>query len=291
MSNRSPTPNSLGTLSAGCAGVGVAKKNLAGVVNSRKEADNLLLKEKSVGQLRDMLLEGAIGWEAGDRLRLTEAIDLAQSLHEGDFHKDKPYVYHLLRVANRIRYYLGRNDSDLVVSAILHDSVEDHSDELVKSYRRRLNMGSTISTLSAVEKQQFALRELEHRFGARSAEIVAAVTNPPKEVRKAKNQSSLDSYSAKVQEAVSTADGWFVKFCDWADNGLGIIHGDDGALRRDGNTWGRREHFMRKYGLVLPTLELRFEQPDIQSILSSSAKRYIRQQFALGRERLRVPAT
>lgn len=289
MSNRLLNPNRLSGPNMARARSDMARRSLAETLEHRTEASNLLLKEKGIGQLKEMLFEGALDWEADDQLRLIEAMDLAKSLHEDDVYKDKPYIYHLLRVANRARYYLGRNDPDLVISAILHDSVEDHSDELARLYYRRLAMDSPTSALSEVEKQQFALRELEHRFGVRSAGIVAAVTNPPKEVRRAENKSPLDSYLAKVQEAVSTADGWFIKFCDWTDNGPGIIHDNDDTPLGDSDTPSRREHFRKKYGLVLPTLELRFEQLDIQGILSGPAKKYVRQQFALGRERLLVP--
>ncbi len=84
------------------------------------------------------------------------------------------------------------------------------------------------------------------------------------------------------KQAIKTIDGWIVKFVDWLDNGVGIIHSDE-PLGSE-----QKLHFSRKYGMILPTLEARYRLPDIQAILDPAAKAYIEHQLKLGKERLQV---
>src|SRR5256714_10500648 len=96
---------------------------------------------------------------AADRARLEEALALAGELHRDDVRVREPYVNHLLRVTIRIICYYRVEDVDVLVAALLHDAVEDHSEDL----------GGT---------PEQALATLAARFGTRVAALVGAVTNP-----------------------------------------------------------------------------------------------------------------
>src|SRR5262245_39376058 len=65
-----------------------------------------------------------------ERARLEEALELAARLHRHQRRVREPYLNHLLRVAIRIIHYYGVTDVDIIIAALLHDSVEDHPFEL-----------------------------------------------------------------------------------------------------------------------------------------------------------------
>src|SRR3954451_1831376 len=98
-----------------------------------------------------------------DRARLAAALRLAGELHRDDRREREPYVNHLLRVAIRIMHHYEIADPDVITAAVLHDSVEDHPDELA---------GHPRATIAV------AVAALADRFGDRVAGLVAAVTNP-----------------------------------------------------------------------------------------------------------------
>ncbi len=219
------------------------------------DIENFDLKGKSQDELARQLIESPL-WTSDAKGLVSSAYDLALKLHKEDLHKGKPYINHLLRVANRIFSYLHIHDAEVIAAALLHDSVEDHPKEINPD---------AIST----------------KFSPEVSKLVATVTNAPSEGKKLSYEEKLVKYASKVEQATSTTDGWIIKFSDWCDNGLGIIHGEEERSLE------RVEHFQRKYGnSVLNTFERRFLEEDIQARLDPLAKNYVKQQLALGHERL-----
>ena len=109
--------------------------------------------------LRERFALQIADFATADRQRLEDALTLAGELHRDDRRVREPYVNHLLRVTIRIICYYHVKDIDVLVAAMLHDAVEDHPEELGGS-------------------PEAALATLSQRYGARVAELVAAVTNP-----------------------------------------------------------------------------------------------------------------
>ena len=116
--------------------------------------------------------------------------------------------------AIRILTYYGITDVDVVAAALLHDSVEDHSLEL---------SGDRSGDPTAA-----ALAVLAERFGARVAELVAAVTNPPAEPGRNRHE----QYREHLAESLA-ANPWarVIKLSDFTDNGVGLIHSTPERLR------------------------------------------------------------
>jgi GTP diphosphokinase / guanosine-3',5'-bis(diphosphate) 3'-diphosphatase len=85
---------------------------------------------------------------------------LAAAIFSADRHRDQrrkgaretPYINHPLEVAERIVRIGGIDDIEVLVAAILHDTIEDTETEA---------------------------EEIEHLFGARVAALVLEVTDPP----------------------------------------------------------------------------------------------------------------
>ena len=130
---------------------------------------------------------------------------------------------HLLRVALRVMVHYGVWEPDVICAALLHDTVEDHADDL-----------STTGRPGA-----FAL--LTADFGTQVAEVVAAVTNPVY----APGSDKDSQYREHVVDGLAACP-WarVIKLSDFTDNGVGVIHTDgEKAL------W-----LARKYAPLVPAL-------------------------------------
>ncbi|WP_433192619.1 HD domain-containing protein [Nocardia sp. CA-107356] len=158
-----------------------------------------------------LLLEIA---ELSDAERLTAALDLATELHRDDRYGREPYLSHLLRVAIRIISHYEVRDPDVVAAGLLHDSVEDHCAELAGA-----RPGSPTDA---------ALAELSARFGARVAELVAAVTNPEPDPTVDRHAQYREHVAAELDRAPWAR---IVKLSDFTDNGVGILYADGTAMR------------------------------------------------------------
>lgn len=118
--------------------------------------------------------------------RFEDALVWATQLHRSQWRKGTPipYVAHLLGVTSIVLQYGG--DEDESIAALLHDAVEDQGGEPI-------------------------LREIERRFGAQVAAIVAGCTDtmaqpkPPWRERKEAHLAHLAVASASVR-LVSAAD-------------------------------------------------------------------------------------
>jgi hypothetical protein len=102
---------------------------------------------------------GQLG-DAFGRRKVKQALQLAGRLHSLDHRQREPYVNHVLRVALRVMCHYDVHDADIICAALLHDSVEDHADDL-----------SPAGRLGAFET-------LTAWFGPRVSDLVAALTNP-----------------------------------------------------------------------------------------------------------------
>ena len=141
-------------------------------------------------------------FSADEQGRLAQALALADRLHHADRRVREPVMNHLLRVATRIMVHYDVHDAEVVVAALLHDSVEDHGPEL----------GDTTEA---------ALQALADQFTERVAELVRAVTNPEWDPAGDKHQQYREHLAVTL-----AANPWarVVKVSDFTDNGVGLIH-------------------------------------------------------------------
>ncbi|MFD0594201.1 hypothetical protein ACFQZ4_18460 [Catellatospora coxensis] len=94
---------------------------------------------------------------AADQAVLAEALELAGRLHAEQRRVREPYLNHLLRVTIRIITYYRITDRDVLVAALLHDSVEDQPWGIVGQAHR-----------SGPPPREQALAVLAGRFGPAS---------------------------------------------------------------------------------------------------------------------------
>jgi hypothetical protein len=249
------------------------------------EAEELGLKNLSEEQLFQNILSVGSEWTLAERDLVVTSYELVSVLHKDDRHRDQPYIYHLLRNANRATGYLHITDPEIITAIILHDSVEDHPDEIIQISRFGNNgfLDEMPTLQDDLAKQEQALTYIESAFSPRVAQIVGGMTNPPHPKDKEYSyEARLQQYWDHVAEAIEDASVWVGKIVDWGDNGLGIVHSDFSVEP------SREPHFMRKYGSLVHILEARYYRPDIQAMLDPLAKANIERMFLLARERLLV---
>ncbi|MEU4560331.1 HD domain-containing protein [Actinoplanes sp. NPDC023936] len=210
--------------------------------------------------LRDRFALELESFPDADREKLTDALDLAATLHSGDRRVREPYLNHLLRVAIRIIKYYGVRDTDVLIAALLHDAVEDHPAEL----------GGVPAATPYPEATEAALTVLARRFNCRVADLVRSVTNPEYDPARDRHE----QYREHVTENLDR-DPWarVIKISDFTDNGVGVIHTSlDKAFRA-----------ATKYRPLVPTLRELVGRPDTP--LSTQAKEHILDQLDLAEER------
>jgi hypothetical protein len=166
--------------------------------------------------------------DSKDRRKVKQALQLAGRLHALDHRQREPYLNHVLRVALRIMCHYGVTDADVICAALLHDTVEDHTKDL-----------------SAHGGRDGAFAVLTVTFGARVADLVAAVTNP--------DNATDDHYRAHLEASLGL-NPWarVIKASDFTDNGVGVHY----------TTGHKAARLARKYAPVVPTLVHLIARPD-----------------------------
>ena len=183
--------------------------------------------------LRERLLLETLSLPSGDRGRVRDALALAARLHAGDRRQREPYANHPLRVAIRILSHYRVRDPDVACAALLHDTVEDHAADF------------------AAGTPQGALRALARMFGARTAGLVEAVTNPAWEPGRDRDEQYREHVAASLEGCPWAR---VIKASDFTDNAVGLFHTSGPKLARLAGKY-------RPLGPVLRELILRPDTP------------------------------
>lgn len=183
-----------------------------------------------LGGLRRRFQLEVARFDTAGRERLDRALRLAERLHEADKRANgEPYLGHVLRVAIRIvsADHYRVTDVDVLVAAVLHDSVEDHTE--------------AIASDTTLDAQATAFGVLERHFGPRCSRLVRAVTNPPR-------VPGVDCHQQYRQHLESSLaeHPWarVIKASDLTDNATGVPYTTPAKARKSAV----------KYGPFLPVL-------------------------------------
>jgi hypothetical protein len=174
--------------------------------------------------LRGRLLIEVAQFSAADRGRIDDALALASRLHARDRRQREPYANHLLRVTVRIVSRYRVTDPDVACAALLHDAVEDHAEDITPGGTR-----------------EAALAALTRQFGHRTADLVAAVTNPVYATGRVEHEQYREHVAASL-----LAIPWarVIKASDFTDNAVGLMH----------TTGPKLSMLARKYRPLVPVL-------------------------------------
>lgn len=185
----------------------------------------LALKEMDAALLSYAILHesGALGV---DPVPLTEAMKVAAYVHRDDRRAalregvQDPYIVHPFRLVLRLVRY-GCADPAVLAAAALHDTVEDHPDDVVALFPG--NGSALPGNGSALD----ALDVLAAQFGPDVASLVAAVTNPPTPP----GGDRQAQYHDHVARIVADPRVFLVKIADFVDNAGSLRHLADGPMR------------------------------------------------------------
>lgn len=186
-----------------------------------------------------------------DDAQLTTAMQIAAYLHRDDTRssrKDLPvdvYVTHPFRLVLRLVRY-GCRDGSVLCAAALHDTVEDHPDELVALLDGQ-PAGPAAPAPSPDQGRPADL--LATVFGPDVARIVTAVTNPPAPDGQTQQERHA-AYQAHVTEIVADPQVFLVKLADFVDNAGSVRY----LVDED-----RRVRLERKYAPLVPVFRAAFD--------------------------------
>jgi hypothetical protein len=193
-----------------------------------------------------------------ERDRVQGAAVWAAQLHAGQRRTREPYLNHPLRVTLRILCHYRVCDPDVLIAALLHDTVEDQPWAIIGHPRH------------GPPPYRQALGALTARYGFRVARLVRAVTHADLPAGADRAQ----RYTDHLTQALA-AEPWarVIKLSDFTDNGVGIIHTVGPKMRP----------LAVKYTGAVPVLRDLLHLPDTP--LEASVKDHIAAQLDLAEQR------
>ena len=215
-------------------------KNLELNQNTGKE--NIERIEEEINQFKEAV---RIKFESEDREKIFSALDLMLFLHcdQKDRIDGNPYIIHPLEVADDLLRKYEINDADLVIGALLHDSVEDQAHKL-------LSMDSAdedLEKLDEEELQKLAIAKIDDIYGERVAEMIKGLTNPDfnqmmeeEKLKGIKTGRKRKFYKKHVREVIKNPDVFIIKLSDFIRNAGNIPKGEK-----------KEEHLIKRYGPVI----------------------------------------
>lgn len=203
--------------------------------------ENIKRIEEEIDQFKEAV-EAKFGKE--DREKILSALDLMLYLHcdQEDRIDGKPYIIHPLEVADDLINKYDVNDADLVVGALLHDSVEDQADKLLGID----SANKDLEKASKEESQELAFAEIGNLYGERVEDMVRGLTNPDFDQMMEElelegiEKEKRELYKEHVEKAIKKPDVFVVKLSDFIRNA--------GNVPKEKQ---KREHFVKKYGPVI----------------------------------------
>lgn len=243
-----------------------------------KSISDLDLKEMEGSLLSFAIMESAKNSDNFDIEKVREALELAAYLHRADTRANRAnlpkdtYITHPYRNTLRILRY-GCINHDVIVASILHDTVEDHANEIVAEF-----LGKSINETTR-ELMDMSLVYYTDTFGKEVSRIVNAVSNPPLDKGLTKPEKRA-LYAEHVLSVIDDPHVFLVKFSDFVDNAVGLYH----------NTGSPNmvEHLSQKYLLLVEAFEERlYQENTIRTIpVTDEGLEEMRNHLTAGKERL-----
>lgn len=174
------------------------------------------LKEMDAAQLvlEALCQTRALGWAEDEAARFEEAMRAAAFLHSGQYRRSRkgmprtPYVEHPLRAALRLVRW-GERSSDVLVAALMHDTVEDCAEAMAR-------MVADVERLDESTLRTLATGWCRAVLGHGATRVVLAVTNPVGMAR--------EGYLPHVEGLRGDRDALLVKAADLVDNAGSLRH-------------------------------------------------------------------
>lgn len=151
--------------------------------------------------------------------------------HAGDKRDDNTYATHILRVACRIlstQHFNLRQSPQMIIAALLHDTVEDHPERLINEDSLDEHDMSPTNLEARRLQRQRALEVVEQQYGASVAEMVDDVSNPIYDHTGLSTSERQTIYREHVTHVMSRElPARYIKLSDFIDNCLGLEYNED----------------------------------------------------------------
>ncbi len=211
------------------------------------------LKDLGSLQLAQVLRHEARATMHMDSETVSSSVTLASILHSAQkrgsrgMFTETPYIEHPLRNAVRLLRW-GCRDQDVIVAAVLHDTIEDGAQQFVRKVARA---GRPVPESEA---RQRLSDYIESAYGSRVLMLVEAVTNDYMTDTQ-RSEMTVDEHDRHYREHVRQTvqghpDAFLVKVSDFVDNAAGLVHND---------TPGHEEFVLRRARKYLPVVAV-FEE-------------------------------
>ena len=215
------------------------KDNLESSQNIGKENIERIAEE--INQFKEAV---RVRFNNKDYSRILSALDLMLFLHcvQEDRLDGNPYIIHPLEVADDLINKYDIDDADLIIGALLHDSVEDQADRLLHIELQ----DKELERINKEKLQNDAFAQIGNIYGERVGSIVKGLTNPNfdqtiEELKlKGIKKEKRELYKEHVEEAIKNADVFIIKLSDFIRNANNIPKEES-----------KRNHFIKKYGPVI----------------------------------------
>ena len=204
--------------------------------------ENIKRIEEEIDQFKEAVIDK---FESEDCEKILNALDLMLFLHcdQKDRIDGNPYIIHPLEVADDLLRKYEINDADLVIGALLHDSVEDQAHKLLSMD----SVDEDLEKLDEEELQKLALVKINDIYGERVAKMIKELTNPDfdqmmeEEKRKGiKTGRKRIFYKKHVRKVIENSDVFVIKLSDFIRNAGNIPKGKK-----------KEEHLIKRYGPVI----------------------------------------
>ncbi len=225
-----------------------------------------------------------------DEERILQALALMLALHGDQKPRpdSAPYIEHPLAVAAGVLDAMARKDPDLVVAALLHDTVEDQGAKLAQqatSQERAIHNDERELALAVIER-------LTH--SRRVRDLVAGLSNPDfdallaaRGISKGTDEASRSGYTKTknalyaehVRDEVRDPEVALIKFFDFSTNALALDGIPDAGIRHKN---------ARKYATVIDFLIDRLGDSASPLNLLPEKREALLARLLLGREFLNV---
>lgn len=190
-----------------------------------------------------------------DQIKIFNALVLAIKVHidENDRLEGQPVIGHVIEVAQKMMQDYEILDKDLIISGILHDSIEDNALYLAYKKNYILRKGKRENQL-----ENAALDFIEDLFGPSVADTISFVSKPDFEKmiedqkslgrKKSKSEIKNELYEVYIKEILKDPKALIIKYMDFEVNALEM-------LERQMPEGAKKIKQMKKYYGVLDVFE------------------------------------
>lgn len=197
--------------------------------------------EKEINQFKETVVSK---FDGQNREKILNALELMLDIHseQKDRLDGKPYIIHPLEVADDLINKYGIEDCDLIISALLHDSIEDQARKILS---RELSAEDLVK-MNDGELKNSALAMIGNLYGERVMNTLKGLTNLDfGKIREELKQEGIQKkkkqlYKEHVAEAIVNPDVFTVKLSDFLRNASNIPSDDF-----------KNKYFTKKYGPVI----------------------------------------